>query len=97
MIGLGETARSGVLLLGVALALGCSIAILRLILVALLPTALLVLVAWPLTDVVPSVIGRLAVGGTAWLGCTIMAGWLLCPDLLKLVGKRLVSFERKKR
>ncbi|MBP0439620.1 lipid II flippase MurJ [Tianweitania sediminis] len=97
MIGLGETARSGVLLLGVALALGCSIAILRLILVALLPTALLVLVAWPLTDVVPSVVGRLAVGGTAWLCCTIMAGWLLCPDLLKLVGKRLVSFERKKR
>lgn len=83
LIGMGEAARSLVLLLGVAVALNCTAMLIRLILIAVPPVALMVLIDWQIEQILPPSFDRLLLGGFAWGVSTLLAGWLLCPALLR--------------
>jgi putative peptidoglycan lipid II flippase len=98
MLGLGETTRSLVLLLGVALALNCSGALMRLLLIALVPAGCLMLAEWQLLQHMPASFERLVLGGLLWGLATLAAAWLLCPALLRFVILKAVSVvSRRKR
>ncbi len=70
MLGLGETSRSVVLLLGIVLALECRAHLFRLILVAALPATLMVLAGWQVQQAFTGTLNRLLMGGVAYGACT---------------------------
>jgi len=83
LLGLGETARNLVLLTGVVVALSSVGVMLRLVVVALLPAVLMAAFAWQIEQFLPASFLRLVFGGMAWTLCTLLASWLLCPELLR--------------
>ena len=89
MLGLGEASRSIVLLLGVALALNCGGTLLRLFLVALVPAVCLVLAEWQFLQSISVPFEKLVLGGMLWCIATLAAAWMLCPDLLRLIVRKV--------
>lgn len=83
LLGIGETSRNFVLVTGVVVALSCVGIMTRLLLVALLPAVLMALVDWQLEQFLPASFLRLVLGGIAWAVCTSLAGWMLCPDMMR--------------
>lgn len=96
LLGVGEATRGLVLLLGVALALGCSTVLLRLILIALAPTVIMAVCDWQLEQIMPASFERLVLGGMIWAVCTFAALWLLCPAVLRLGFSRLRAIASRK-
>ena len=81
MLGLGETSRSVVLLLGIVLALECRAHLFRLILVAALPATLMVLAGWQVQQAFTGTLNRLLMGGVAYGACTAIAIAILMPTV----------------
>jgi len=97
LIGMGEAARSAVLLFGVVVALGCGGMLLRLLLVAVPAAALMLLLGWQIGQLLPPSFERLVIGGAAYGACSLLAAWLLCPALLRTIITRILHlvFRRK--
>lgn len=80
-LGLGETSRSLVLLIGVILALPNSMRLLGIVFLSALPAVLMVAIGWQVTLVVEGTIFRLMLGGLACLFCMMLSAFLLMPDI----------------
>jgi putative peptidoglycan lipid II flippase len=79
LLGLGETCRSLVLLVGVVLAFEQRRRILNVVGLALLPALLMVTLGMLIQDSVAGLLPRLAVGGLACIACVVFAVFLLMP------------------
>ena len=89
LLGLGETTRSAVLLIGVISVLDCRRKILMLILLALGPSLLMGLVGWYIQAAFSGALERLALGIGTYLACTLLATALLMPGLYIALIKRV--------
>jgi len=81
MLGLGETTRSLVLLMGIVLALECRAHLFRLILIAVLPAMLMVFAGWQVQQAFTGTFTRLLMGGLAYGAVTAIAIAILMPAL----------------
>lgn len=79
MLGLGEAARSLVLLTGIVLALEYRTHLFRLILIAAVPAALMALAGWQVQQAVTGTLPRLFAGGAACGLCILAAMTMLMP------------------
>jgi putative peptidoglycan lipid II flippase len=79
ILGLGETARSCVLLAGIVLALECRGKLILLLLTAMVPASLMALLGWQIHQAVTGTIERLLAGGVACGLCTAIAVAMLMP------------------
>jgi putative peptidoglycan lipid II flippase len=83
LLGLGEAARSLVLLAGVVLALKCRARIACLIAMAMIPALMMTLVGWKIHEVVAGTLERLLVGGMACVACMALAAAILMPLIVR--------------
>lgn len=97
LMGVGETGRALVLLGGVVIALGCFSTFARLTLIAVAPGLLMAAIAWSIEQWLPPSLARLALGGGALILCTAVAGWVLCPGLMRQAFQQFLKLASKKR
>jgi putative peptidoglycan lipid II flippase len=88
LLGVGETARSLVLLAGVVIALGSRGKLLWLILLASVPAALMALLGWQIQERIVATLPRLLTGGVACLLCMMIAVAMMMPSMC------IAAFER---
>ena len=81
LLGLGETARSLVLLFGIVLALECRAHLIRLILLAAVPATLMALAGWQIHQAFTGTLNRLVAGGVACGICILLAMAVLMPNV----------------
>jgi putative peptidoglycan lipid II flippase len=81
LLGIGETTRGLVLLAGVVIALDSRLKLLRLIVLASLPAALMALLGWQIHERMAGTLPRLFAGGAAYLLCIALAVGMLMPTL----------------
>jgi putative peptidoglycan lipid II flippase len=81
LLGLGETSRSLVLLLGVILALPNRMRLLGIVAISALPAALMVGIGWQVALLVENTFARLIAGGLVFAVCTLLGAALLIPDV----------------
>jgi putative peptidoglycan lipid II flippase len=89
IIGLGETARSLVLLIGTVFALDCRRRLFFLIMVALGPAALMLLLGWQIHQEVAGALHRMLAGGLLCLLCIALEVAVLMPAACQ-AGIRLI-------
>jgi putative peptidoglycan lipid II flippase len=92
LLGLGETARSLVLLTGIVLALECRAHLFRLILLAAIPAALMALAGWQVHQAFTGTLSRLFAGGAACAVCVLLAMALLMPAARQAAFAHVRSF-----
>jgi len=97
-LGLGEAARSCTLLAGVALALKYSGRLLFLISIALVPAAILAVIAWKIDGAVIGSYQRLFAGGVSCMGCIALTALILMPMELRAALRQIrLGFSRARK
>ena len=79
ILGLGESARGCVLLVGIVLALESRGLIMFQILLGLIPACVMLLMGWQICEFFPGTIQRLLAGIAAYLLCVVLAALILVP------------------
>jgi putative peptidoglycan lipid II flippase len=92
IVGLGETVRSVVLLVGTIMALPDPRRIFSLIPVAAVPALLMLLGGFWIQAEIATNLARLALGGLACLACTVAAGYVLVPNARDICAAGLAKF-----